>query len=378
MARQIAVVIGLLLLVPTPHAAASGASIVQGTYKMTKSHEIGDTTPVVGPVFKVYSESHDKFDFVGQTNRNVDFIVSATAFCSSPRRDGTIQAEIAGVSASESKRTKLGRGAVVGDQFRLAVPHSSLKSFDAVKACNDGLRTLAAQTEFSRPELVARGFALRYEDVFEAEATAFCSGGVARGHVARDRTRMDVWVDCVANPQAESRARATIKTGKAGSSPPAQGPFITDKSLAAGAPNRISTCPALVKFTGSITAARAGDVTYRYVGHDGSKTPAFKLRFSRAGTQPTRPWTVTARLPEAPPARASVATPDEETLPGIRGWQRIEILDPSRYGSSARAEYRITCVEEPLMFDAATVRDDDDPPQRATGDRSRSTTDRQD
>lgn len=366
MTRLAAAGLGLLFFALALEAKASGASIVQGTYKMEKSREIGDSTPVVGPVFRVYSESADKYDFVGQTNKNIDFIVSATAFCSSPRREGEIVAEVAGVSASESKRTKLGRGAVVGNQFKLSVPHSSLKSFDAVKACNDGLRSLAAQTDMSKPQLVSKGFTLRYEDVFEAKATAFCTGGVTRGHVRSDRTPVDVWVDCAPNPQAASRARATTKTSKSHiPPPPAKGPFITDKSLVAESPNRISTCPALVKFTGSITASRAGDVTYRLVGHDGSRSPAIKVRFEAAGTKPTRSWTVTARLPEPVPGRLVAPATDDEELPRVKGWQRIEILDPQRYGHSSRAEYSITCVDEPLMFEATPATEPDDPPARA-------------
>ncbi len=364
--RPAGAAIGVLLIACALDAAASSASIVQGTYKLKQAYERGDATPVVGPVFKVFSESPDRYDFVGETNRNLEFVVTATAYCSSPRREGKIVAEIAGVSASESKRTKLGRGAVVGQQFRLSVPHSKLKSFDAVKACNDGLRTLAAQSDLSKAALVSQGFALWYEDVFQAKATAYCSGGAVRGHVRSDETPLDVWVDCASNPQAISRARPTATTGAPGAPPPAKGPLITARVLEAESPSRIGTCPALVKFNGNITASRAGEVTYRYVGHDGAKSPALKLKFDAAGTRPTRAWTITARLPEPAPGQLAIANLDDEPLPRISGWQRIEIIDPGNYGPSARAEYRITCVDEPLLFETAPSPSPDVPPARAT------------
>lgn len=345
--------LAVIALLTGANAVASDAAITQGTYKMGPKPAVGDRVPVVGPVFKVLSESATKYDFVGEKNRNLDFIVSGTAYCSSPRRRGRVSVEVGGVSASKSKTGKVGRGVVVGDQFRLSVPHSALSGFDAVKACNDGLRTLAAERGESRESLIRRGFSLRYEDVFVAKAIASCSGGLARGHFESDTTRIDAWVDCRPNSKAKEpnpdRAPKRAVIGAA-----AIAPLVTDAELRTDQVSRAMVCPGRLTFNGRITASRPGTVRYRIVGDKKFRTPVYTLNFERAGAKPVRAQVVNVNPPERPPASQTLAADDAPPPPRtVRGWRRLEIVEPKGLRPSERASYSVICLDEPSEAEEA-------------------------
>ncbi len=348
--------IALLVLLAAGSAQASDAAISQGMYKMGPNPPLGDRVPVVGPVFKVFSESGSQYDFVGETNRNLDFVLTGTAFCSSPRRRGRIAVELGGVSASQSKTDKVGRGVVVSDRFTLSVPHSALGGFDAVKACNDGLRTLAAERGDSRESLIRRGFTLRYEDVFEATATASCTGGLARGHFESDATRVDAWVDCRPNAQAKE-PKPDRAPKRAMVSLAAIAPLVTEAELRVAQDSRAAVCPARLTYEGSITTSRAGTVRYRIVGDGKTRTPVYTLTFDEAGTKPVRSQVVTVRAPERPPASATLAADDAPPPPRtVRGWRRLEIVEPEGMRPLERSEYQLICLDEPLEATVVPVR----------------------
>ena len=347
--------VALAALLMSTSALASDAAVSQGMYKMGPKPAVGDRVPVVGPVFKVYSESATKYDFVGEKNRNLDFLVSGTAFCSSPRRRGRITVEVGGVSASKSKTGKLGRGVVVGDQFQLSVPHSALSGFDPVKACNDGLRTLAAERSESRESLIRRGFSLRYEDVFVAKATASCSGGVVRGHFESDSTRVDAWVDCRPNAKAKE-PKPDRAPKRAVISAAAIAPLVTDAELRTDQVSRAMVCPARLTFEGSITTSRPGTVRYRIVGDNKFRTPVYTLNFERAGTKSVRTQVVNVKAPERPPASQTLAANDAPPPPRtVRGWRRLEIVEPEGLRPNERAGYSVICLDEPIEAEEAEV-----------------------
>ena len=78
-------------------------------------------------------------------------------------------------------------------------------------------------------------------------------------------------------------------------------------------------CPLAVKFNGTVTADRAGVVTYTFTRSDGATGPSYALTFDKAGTMPvSTEWTLG----------------DASVLPHYEGWVAIRIVSPTAMESS--------------------------------------------
>ncbi len=330
------------VIVPVSAEASEDVNLTEVMYENWRHPKAGDPLPVGGPVIRVYSEGGDEFDFVGHTNQPISFWGELSGACARVNKISYLQFKVADTTASVSHPD--GRGAWF-DRYGVAeVPHSELKDFDAVRACNDKLKTLAAETGRSRSELVADGFGIHFPDWIEGRGILMCSG---RNNSDSDTEKLDLWVECVANPKAGEPEPPVMKTVPAKLSP-----FITGLSYEVDRPNWVGKCPVGLTFTGSITTSRAGTVKYRTVAQDGSTSPTYTLSFGSAGTRAIGTWGETLAKPKT---SATLSAGGEKQGPDFQGWRRLQIIEPAGLAPSAPAEYSVTCQEQTMQLQAAPV-----------------------
>lgn len=335
--------IGLLVVtVPVAALAGSDVKLKEVTYESWSQPKAGDPLPVGGPVIQVFSEDGNRFAFVGHTNEPIRFLGVLTGSCPRVRTISYLHFKVGETTASVSHPD--GRGAWISRTGVVDVPHQELKGFDAVGACNAKLKTLAAETGRSRRDVVAEGFGIRYPDQIEGRAILMCSG---RNNSDADTETFDLWVQCVGNPKA-----AKPKTQKIKAIPAKLSPFIADLNFDVDRPSYVGKCPVGLVFTGSITTSRAGTVKYRTVAHDGSSSPVYTLSFGAGGMKPITKWGETLSKPDPSGTLAAGAGGQE---PDYAGWRRLEIVEPTGFAASSRADYSVTCREQTMQLQAVPV-----------------------
>jgi hypothetical protein len=304
--------------------------------------EAGDPLPVGGPVIRVYSEGGDRFDFVGHTNQPIRFVGLLSGNCPKVREIKYLQFKVADTTASVSHPDGLGKW--FSRTGVVEVPHHKLQGFAPVRACNDKLKTLAAEQGRSRRDLVAAGFGIRFPNWVEGRAILRCGG---RNNSDSDTTKLDLWVECVGNPDSAEPEIPVMKVVPAKLSP-----LITGLTYEVDRPSYTGKCPVGLKFTGSITTSREGTVRYRTVAHDGSTSPTYTLKFGSAGSKPVATWGETLSKPD--PSGTLAAVPGGDG-PDYQGWRRLEIVEPPGFAPSAPAVYNVTCREQTLQLKGVTV-----------------------
>jgi hypothetical protein len=343
MRRGIWTFVGLAAML-TPSAATAGGNVKlkEAVYDQWTKPKLGDPLPVGGPVIHVYSEGGDAFDFVGHTNQPVHFWGQFSGTCGRVYKISYLQFQVEGVVASVSHPSS--RGKYFSRYGSVEVPYDALVGFDAVRACNDKLKTLAAETGRSKRTLVADGFGIRFPNRIEGLASLQCTG---RNNGDNDTEKLDVWVECVGNPKSAEPDKPSMKVV-----PAKLTPFITDLSYEVDRPSWVGKCPVGLKFTGSISTSRAGTVKYRSVGHDGSTSPTYTLTFRSAGTKSVGTWGETISEPKA---SATLSAGSSGEGPDASGWRRLEIVQPSGFAPSTPAEYSVTCQQQTMQLKAAPV-----------------------
>lgn len=336
-------VIGLtMMVVPTASFAGGDVKLQDIIYESWSKPKLGDALPVGGPVIRVYSEGADRFDFVGHTNEPVRFVGLLSGACPRINKISALEFKVAQSNASVSHPD--GRGAWFSRIGEIDVPHNQMQALDAVRACNDKLKTLAAETGRSKNDLVSEGFGIRYPDAIEGRAVLLCTG---RNNSDSDTEKLDLWVECVGNPKSAEPETPAMKA-----IPAKLAPFITGLTFDVDRPSWVGKCPVGLKFTGSITTSRAGTVKYRTVAQDGSSSPTYTLVFGAAGTKEIGTWGETLAEPKASDTLA--AGPDSKG-PDFTGWRRLEIVEPAGFAPSAPADYTVTCQDQPTQLQAAPV-----------------------
>lgn len=242
------------------------------------------------------------------------------------------------------------------------IPHASRASgvfrwdggqgqgFDPVKACNDELdKRVAGDPKKSRYHFLAEGFRVDYPAALRASYTLTCKPTGAGFTDAETKSVMvNTTVKCDASPLAADKIPSDRPRAARAAIPPRPVPLLRAATFEADPEVHTGDCPVTVRFNGTLTANRAGTVTYQYVRHDGTKSPQFSLAFDRAGTQPTRAWTTTVAQPAAGTTlSAGGAAPGD-----IQGWYRLEVLSPPPTGQVV-ARYRVMC---------GAGEDDEEPP----------------
>lgn len=334
----------ILLVVAAPSVVLAGEDITlsEAQFESWTKPKAGDRLPVGGPVIRVYSEGGDRFDFVGHTNQPIRFWGQLSGACSRINKISYLQFKVADTTASVSHPG--GRGAWFSRYGSVDVPHENLKFFDAVGACNNKLKTLAAETGRSRRDLVAAGFGIHFPDRIEGRGILMCTG---HNNSDSDTEKLDLWVECVGKPESAEPEKPKMKMVPAKISP-----FITGLSYEVDRPNWVGACPVGLTFTGSITASRAGTVKYRTIGHDGSTSPIFTLSFDGAKTMTVGKWVETLSEPNA---SATLSASPGSSGPDYSGWRRLEIVEPAGFAPSAPADYTVNCQEQTMKLQAAPV-----------------------
>ena len=242
------------------------------------------------------------------------------------------------------------------------IPHASAASgvfrwdggkgqdFDPVKACNDELdKRVANDPKKTKYHFLADGFRVDYPAALRASYTLTCKPtGAGFTDTDTKSVMVSARVKCAASPLAADKIPAdTPKPARAKAAPARQAPLLKAATFEADPEVHTGDCPVTIRFNGTMTASRAGVVTYQYVRHDGTKSPEFRLTFDAAGTRPTRPWQATVSQPDpGTTLSAGGAAPGD-----IQGWYRLDVLSPAPTGQIV-ARYRVLCgagddAEEP-------------------------------
>jgi hypothetical protein len=322
--------------------AGGDVTLHEVEYQNWSPATLGDPIPVGGPVIRVYSESGHRFDFVGHTNQPVRFYGLLSGACPRINKISVLEFKVEDSIASVSHPD--GRGAWFSRYGTVAVPHDQLDDFDAVAACNNKLKTLAAETGRPQRELVAEGFGVRFPDWIEARGILHCTG---RNNSDSDTERLDLWVECVGKPDAGPPHAPKLDV-----IPATLSPLITDLSFEVDRPNHVGQCPVGLMFTGSITTSRAGTVRYRTVANDGSTSPTYTLSFGSAGTKAISKWGETLSKPDI---SGKLNSAPGGTGPDYTGWRRLEIVEPSGFAPSPPADYSVTCSQKTMQLQAVPV-----------------------
>jgi hypothetical protein len=323
-----------LLVIAAPLVALAGENIKleEIDYENWAQQGFGDPLPVGGPVIRVFSEGGDRFTFIGRTDEPLRFLGLLSGSCPGVDEISSLDFEVS------EQRVSVSHPDIPGAWFSrigaVELSRNEPKGFHAVRECNSKLKMLAERTGRTRRELVAEGFGIRFRNWIEGRAVLECSG---RNNSDSDTARLDVWVQCGGKPGDSEPRTPTANPVSAIASP-----LVTDVTVEVDRPNFVGKCPVELQFTGSITASRAGSVSYRSVTDDGRATAISTLRFAAAGTQPIIPWYET--LGEAIASEESAGGP-EDTGRDHRGWRRLEIVDPAGFAHSSPAEYSVSCRE---------------------------------
>ena len=81
-------------------------------------------------------------------------------------------------------------------------------------------------------------------------------------------------------------------------------------------------CPTTIKFIGTITSPRAGNVQYKFIRSDGANAPVQTLNFTAPGTKPVNTTWMLGR--------------------SYTGWEAVKIVYPQEVESN-KANFKITC-----------------------------------
>ena len=300
-------------------------------FSYDNSNRYGDSLPNGGPIIHVYSEDGDRYDFVGHMNEPVVFSATFSGHCGRVYKANGAQFRIG--DTAEGFSVPSDRGAWFSRTGIVRLPKDELGGFDPVRACNDKLKSLSADTDKSKEALIQAGFGIRYPNQFRGRGSLYCSGN---NNTQGANVDLDVWVYCRARESKTPIRAKKVKVPHVELVPLISGlQFHVDKEAYVG------KCPTGVLFTGSITTSRAGRVKYRTVAHDGSKSPEFTLEFGGAATKEISKWGETFGKPD--PSGSLSAGGASGDGPDYAGWRRLEILEPKGFASSTPAEFSITC-----------------------------------
>jgi hypothetical protein len=325
--------IGILVMAaPVAPLAGGEVELREIGYETWIKPEFGDRLPVGGPVIRVYSETGDRFKFIGHTDEPVRFLGLLSGSCGKVNEISSLLFEVAGQEVSLSHPD--GQGAWFSRTGVIELSRTEPQGFHAVRECNRKLKALAARTGRTRSELVTDGFGIRFRNWIGGRATLTCAG---RNNTVSETARFDIWVQCGGHPTADE------PTAPPGNSVPAElSPFVTELTVVVDRPSYVGKCPVGLQFTGSITTSRAGSVSYRSITDDGRASAIATLTFASAGTKMINTWDETLSKPTSSGAHA--AGPEDKD-PDYKGWRRLEIVDPAGFARSTPADFSVTCQE---------------------------------
>lgn len=309
--------------------------------KVKKLNLSGKSGYSEAPEIEVYSTSGEKWTNVDKTDTS-KFTANLGAEC---------QFEGKGNKAYQGSFYVPGFD-IVGDDSpsNHLIPHTKTASgvfrwnsgqgqtVDPVKVCNDELaKRQANNPNKSKYEFLADGFNVNYPSAFVVKYQLTCKPtGAGFTDIANKTAKVNAKIACKGSPKA---AQNIPKPAPPQPKRAKLVPLIKTASFKANPANYSGKCPTNVKFDGTITANRAGEVTYQYTSHDGKKSPKFTLEFDKAGAKKTRAWSTTVSEPDT--TGSFQATGGGSGSNAIQGWYRLDVLTPTP--GKIMAKYTVNC-----------------------------------
>ncbi len=217
-----------------------------------------------------------------------------------------------------------------------------------VKICNDEVqKRLSQDANKTKYHIMADGFSVNYPAALKVEYVLMCNAtGLGKSSFNVKRVQINTRYKCKSSDLAKAKIpKPKPKPARKLAPPKRAKPLVKNVSFKANPEIQVGKCPAHVSFIGHIQASRKGKVTYRYIKHDGKKSPLFTLNFDKAGTKKTRNWGVTASRPKA---SNQIKAPGSRNSPyEIQGFYRMVIESP-RTKMQAKAVYKIDCDKKKL------------------------------
>ena len=237
--------------------------------------------------------------------------------------------------------------------------------FDPVRACNDELdRRLATTAGANRYSVLADGLTVNVPAALQVQYVLTCNAiGLGRSDLESRTALINARVKCEGSPLAAAKIPGSAPRPPRADVPPRRAaPLVAAARFDAEPEVHTGTCPATIRFVGSVTSSGAGVVTYRYAFDDGRTSPEHSLTFSGPRTHGTREWTRTV-APRPADAIGRLAVPGG-TAGVIDGWVKLEVLSPPP-ARDVVAHYRVLCDAD----------DEPGPPERARAAPARASTD---
>jgi len=214
---------------------------------------------------------------------------------------------------------------------------------DPVKICNDELdKKLSQNADKTKYHFLADGFKVNYPAALKVEYRLQCNGiGLGKSSFDTKRLQINTKIDCKASDLAKAKIPKPKPTPiRKKSAPKRAKPLVKNISFKAKPEVQVGKCPAPIEFIGHIQASRKGKVTYRYIKHDGKKSPLFTLEFDKAGIKKTRKWGLTAARPKS---NTQFKVAGKRSSPyEIQGYYRMVIESPLP-AKETRATYKVDC-----------------------------------
>ncbi|MEH6549555.1 MAG: hypothetical protein V7744_06185 [Pseudomonadales bacterium] len=293
------------------------------------------------PSIKVYSSKGEKWDRIDKTHAS------------------TIKVRLNAKCKYEGKGNKAYKGELqipgfttVGDTepANFLIPHSSESSrvvrynngedqpVSPLQVCANELeKRLSQDAKLTKYHVMAKGFTVNYPAAIYVKYRMYCRAtGWGRTDLGSDSAQVNAKIQC----QKSDLAAAKI--------PPKPKPIpkravmlslVKGTSFVAAPKEHKGKCPVSVEFKGKITTNYKGNVIYRYVSHDGRKSPELTAKFDKAGSQKTRKWFRTISEPDVTQQLSAGGTPSQWD---VQGWYRLEILNPKGI-KSVTTKYRVDC-----------------------------------
>lgn len=242
------------------------------------------------------------------------------------------------------------------------------QTVNPVEVCNDELqKRLANSPNKTKYHFLAEGFRVNYPAAFKAAYSLTCKPtGAGFTDSSTKSAMVNARIKCEGSPAAAAKLPSDKPKPKRAVMIPARAqPLLKTASFEAEPEVHTGACPVAVKFNGTMTANRAGTVTYQYVKYDGTKSPEFTLEFDKAGKKNTRAWQTTVSEPKA---ANTLSAGGDSGSNDIQGWYRLDVLSPAPKGKIV-AHYRVLCGEDDETAEPATLRAV--PVQRETADKKR-------
>lgn len=335
-------------------ALAPPASLANKVQKFSVSNPSGfDNAPEI----EVYSTTGEKWTDVDKTDMS-KFTIGLSAECQYEGRGNKAYRGSMSVPGFVSVGSK--------EPANFLIPHSKTASevfrwsdgkgqtLNPVSACNEELeKRLAQNPNKSKYQLLADGFTFNYPAAFRVNYNLTCKPtGAGFTDTSTKGTMVNAKIKCSASPQAEAKIPSAKPKPKRATVARIE-PLLNAVSFEADPEVHVGTCPAPIKFNGSMSATRAGTVKYQYVRNDGRKSPEFSLTFDKPGTQATRAWNTTVSKPDPATTLSAGGAGDGGD---IQGWYRLDILSPEPLARVV-AYYSVACEDgapaKPTTIEAA-------------------------